>query len=501
MNNLLQNMKFKFIKKSIIYSFVFSAGVVSAQKVAQKVGDNPGIINSSAMLDVESTVKGFLPPRMTTANRDAIASPASGLMIYNITSNVLEINRGTPVSPLWTVSTNLNLTGDVTSLSNVTTVSKINGTAMAGLATGLLKNTTTTGVPSIAVIRTDYAEPTTGLATGILKNTTGTGAHSIALATDFPVLNQNTTGNAATVTTNANLTGMVTSVGNATTVVTNANLTGEATSTGNAVTLSNAAVIGKTLTSYSAGAGIISASDNILQAIQKLDGNNAMTGIVTVFTSNGSYTPTAGMKWITVECLGGGGAGGTAPATGTTTCAASGGGGGGGYRKVLITKAQLSGSSFAVTIGMGGTANSAAGVGGNGGASSFSSLVTANGGIGGIQSAAVSNGVVAQGGAGGATSSTTGSLMFSLNGKNGEAGYSTTASTTRFFKGGNGGESFLGSGGINNIAVAVAAGTTTFIPTNEYGGGGAGVTLTGNVSLVRQGQAGAPGVVIITEFF
>jgi hypothetical protein len=44
-------------------------------------------------------------------------------------------------------------------------------------------------------------------------------------------------GNAATVTTNANLTGAVTSVGNATTVVTNANLTGAITSVGNASSL------------------------------------------------------------------------------------------------------------------------------------------------------------------------------------------------------------------------------------------------------------------------
>lgn len=37
-----------------------------------------------------------------------------------------------------------------------------------------------------AVVRTDYAEPTTGLATGILKNTTVTGAHSIAISgTDY----------------------------------------------------------------------------------------------------------------------------------------------------------------------------------------------------------------------------------------------------------------------------------------------------------------------------
>lgn len=55
-----------------------------------------------------------------------------------------------------------------------------------------------------------------GLSTGILKNTTGTGVPSIAIAADFPTLNQNTSGNAATVTTNANLTGAITSVGNAT---------------------------------------------------------------------------------------------------------------------------------------------------------------------------------------------------------------------------------------------------------------------------------------------
>jgi hypothetical protein len=37
---------------------------------------------ASAVLDVQSTTKGFLPPRMTTANRNAIASPAAGLIIF-----------------------------------------------------------------------------------------------------------------------------------------------------------------------------------------------------------------------------------------------------------------------------------------------------------------------------------------------------------------------------------------------------------------------------------
>ena len=38
--------------------------------------------NSSAQLDVSSTTKGLLTPRMTAAQRTAIASPAAGLLVY-----------------------------------------------------------------------------------------------------------------------------------------------------------------------------------------------------------------------------------------------------------------------------------------------------------------------------------------------------------------------------------------------------------------------------------
>jgi len=477
-------MYFSFIKTSLFSFFFFlMVSIVSGQMIAQKVGDNPGFINSSAVLDLESSDKGFLPPRMTAANRDAIILPALGLIIYNTTSNVLEINTGTALNPIWTLATQANWSGDVTVLANAVTVRKINGVALNDLPTGLLKNTTASGIPSVASARTDYAEPTSTLPTGILKNTTGTGAHSIAVASDFPILNQNTTGNAATVTTNANL-------------------TGEASSVGNAVTLSNEAVISKTLTGYTSAAGTISAADNILQSIQKLDGNASVPSAVTVFTSSGTYTPSEALKWITVECLGAGAAGGTASATtASTNCSTSGGGGGGGYRKVLITKSQLGGSSFAITVGSGGIVNATTGAGGNGGASSFAALVRGNGGNGGTQSGVVTSSAVALGGAGGTSSSTLGTLIFSLNGKNGEAGYSSAVSASRFFKGGNGGDSFLGFGGINNIAVATNATTSTFISPSQYGGGGAGVALTGAARPLRPGQAGAPGVVIITEFF
>jgi hypothetical protein len=52
-----------------------------------------------------------------------------------------------------------NLGGDVTGTQSATVVGKINNVALSGLATGILKNTTTTGVPSIAVAGTDYLSP------------------------------------------------------------------------------------------------------------------------------------------------------------------------------------------------------------------------------------------------------------------------------------------------------------------------------------------------------
>ena len=54
----------------------------SAQQLSQKVGTNPTIINPSSALEVESTTKGFLPPRMTSVQMNAIVSPATGLMVY-----------------------------------------------------------------------------------------------------------------------------------------------------------------------------------------------------------------------------------------------------------------------------------------------------------------------------------------------------------------------------------------------------------------------------------
>ena len=58
-------------------------------------------LDASAKLQVDSTTQGFLPPRMTTAERDAIATPAAGLMLYNTDANVAECWNGSAWIPMF----------------------------------------------------------------------------------------------------------------------------------------------------------------------------------------------------------------------------------------------------------------------------------------------------------------------------------------------------------------------------------------------------------------
>jgi len=71
------------MKKAVILFTVillFVNQILTAQVAISTDGSGP---DASAMLDVRSTNKGFLPPRMTDSERDAISNPAAGLIIFN----------------------------------------------------------------------------------------------------------------------------------------------------------------------------------------------------------------------------------------------------------------------------------------------------------------------------------------------------------------------------------------------------------------------------------
>jgi hypothetical protein len=153
--------------------------------------------NSLTLAGTDATIMTFPSTTATIARTDA-AQTFTGIQTFSspITGSI----TGNAATATSATSFSGNLSGDVTGTQSATVVGKINGTSLAGLSTGLLKNTITTGIPSIATAGTDYAGGTSSLGTGILKSTTSTGALTIALASDYPTLNQSTTGNAANVT-------------------------------------------------------------------------------------------------------------------------------------------------------------------------------------------------------------------------------------------------------------------------------------------------------------
>lgn len=65
----------------------------STVRVTTGVGIN-GFPNPALALDVISTVKAFAPPRMTESQRDAVASPVAGSIIYNTDANKLNLYTG-----------------------------------------------------------------------------------------------------------------------------------------------------------------------------------------------------------------------------------------------------------------------------------------------------------------------------------------------------------------------------------------------------------------------
>jgi len=75
-------------RNSIIANF-YNGGSDNQQCVLIGNGISSGLPPNAAssILDVQSTTKGFLPPRMTTTQKNAIATPAAGLVVYDTTDN------------------------------------------------------------------------------------------------------------------------------------------------------------------------------------------------------------------------------------------------------------------------------------------------------------------------------------------------------------------------------------------------------------------------------
>ena len=76
-------------------------GTTGNVNILQSLGVGAASPNASARLQVDSTTKGFLPPRMTTAEKNAIATPAAGLVVYDSTTNKLCCYNGSTWNDLF----------------------------------------------------------------------------------------------------------------------------------------------------------------------------------------------------------------------------------------------------------------------------------------------------------------------------------------------------------------------------------------------------------------
>ncbi|MBX9596002.1 MAG: hypothetical protein K2X46_16685 [Roseomonas sp.] len=206
---------------------------------------------------------------------------------------------------------------------------------------------------------------------------------------------------------------------------------------------------------------------------------------VQVFSSGGTYTPTAGTNSVIVEAVGGGGGGAGAVAAGTGNCAAGTPGNAGSYGKGRFTSAF---SGVTVTIGAGGTGGTGAN-GGNGGTTSFGALLSCPGGPGGPTGIAQPGS--ASGGNGNPSTAPSGANIVGATG--GMGGHSLGFTTGQVALGGGGGASHFGGG------ASGAAPNINGVNATAPGAGGGGTIGVQNSSAITGGN-GAAGIVIVWEF-
>jgi microcystin-dependent protein len=132
-----------------------------------KVGNNPTTINNSAVMEVESTTKGFLPPRMTQIQMNAIVSPARGLIVY--CSNCSPVDYYTFNGRTWT-----NVYPRRSVITPITSNGALYQDTTNSITETVIMSNTAIPLNDINVIAILTTTPTTANASGLYIQTAGT---------------------------------------------------------------------------------------------------------------------------------------------------------------------------------------------------------------------------------------------------------------------------------------------------------------------------------------
>ena len=240
-------------------------------------------LGGSISVGTVTSVTGTSPVVSSGGATPAISMPAATTSVSGYLTNTD-----------WTTFNNKG-SGTVTAVS-VASANGFAGTSSGGATPALTLTTSITGVLkgngtaiSAATAGTDYSLGTSALSTGILKSTTTTGALSIAVAADFPTLNQNTSGSAASLS--ATLVATSGGTGQSTYAVGDL-LQGAATNTLSklsAVATGNALISGGVTTASSWGKiGLTTHVSGILPVAN--GGTNASAAGITAFNNITGYT-------------------------------------------------------------------------------------------------------------------------------------------------------------------------------------------------------------------
>ncbi len=504
----------------VLFSLSFLL-LLTLQSSAQGVGINEGSgsPDPSAILDVSSTTKGQLLPRMTTEQRDAIENPAQSLLIYNISSKCFEFYE----NGLWQAMT------------CATCPTPAQPSAITGSSAACLGSSLSYSIPNVSGVTYTWSFPsgwsqTSGGTTNSVQVTVGSGSGNVQ------VTPSNACGNGVAQTlavtaysTPAAPTAAAHVAGNAQ-IQWNWNTVSGATGYKWNTTNDYASATDNGLsTSYTQTGLNCGQSYNLYVWAYTPCGNSPVLTLtqstsscftVVSFTSLGttSWTAPSGVTSVDYLVVAGGGGGG----------GCGGGGGGGGVRTGTLSVTP--GNSYTVTVGAGGNGNTGNGStgsnsvfasitsqGGGGGGSCFGSANGASGGSGGGAGGTGSPGTggagtggqgfaggntfsLAAGGGGGAGGAGGTSSSASFGGNGGPGLASSISGSTQYYGGGGGGglNGASGTGGTGGIGGGgdgwgSSYSTDGMAGQANTGGGGGGTTGGGS----NKGGNGGSGVVII----